>query len=188
MRLWLQGDNTPKELRNSICGKWACMMCQARYFKSVSHHHMVVGHTHEDIGLGFATWLNSINQFLPSNWGSLSFLSLINLPCCADGIFSLVTAAIRAERELLTPQDVMRFLGIGKQVPNHIHVEYSVWSWIVLKFFPIDIYTTYQKYTSMLLYIIYSKKNQYKIIQYSLHRFFGLIQIRYHLYVKKTIQ
>ena len=49
-RLWIQGDNTPKELRNSFTGKWACMMTQANFFKSVSHHHMMVGHTHEDIG------------------------------------------------------------------------------------------------------------------------------------------
>ena len=60
-RLWVQGDNTPKELRNSFTGKWACMMVQGRYFKGVSHHHMVVGHTHEDIG---AVW-GQIEMILP---------------------------------------------------------------------------------------------------------------------------
>ncbi len=50
IRLWLQGDNCPKEVRNSWTGKWACMLSQANYFVGVSHHHMVVGHTHEDIG------------------------------------------------------------------------------------------------------------------------------------------
>ena len=50
IRLWLQGDNCPKEVRNSWTGKWACMLSQANYFVGVSHHHMVVGRTHEDIG------------------------------------------------------------------------------------------------------------------------------------------
>ena len=58
MRLWIQGDNTPKELKNGFIGKWACMMTQSGYFKSVSHRHMVVGHTHEDIGLDHS-WLSS---------------------------------------------------------------------------------------------------------------------------------
>ena len=50
MRLWLRGDNCPKEVRNSFTGKWACLLGQAGFFVGVSHHHMVVGHTHEDIG------------------------------------------------------------------------------------------------------------------------------------------
>ena len=50
LRLWLQGDNCPKEVRNSFTGKWGCLLAQANYFVGVSHHHMVVGHTHEDIG------------------------------------------------------------------------------------------------------------------------------------------
>ena len=49
-RLWLQGDNCPKEVRNSFTGKWMCLMTQANFFVSAAHHHMVVGHTHEDIG------------------------------------------------------------------------------------------------------------------------------------------
>ena len=51
IRLWLQGDNCPKEVRNSFTGKWACLLSQANYFVGVSHHHLVVGHTHEDIGV-----------------------------------------------------------------------------------------------------------------------------------------
>ena len=50
MRLWLQGDNAVKEVRNSYIGRWASLMCQGGFFKGVAHHHMVVGHTHEDIG------------------------------------------------------------------------------------------------------------------------------------------
>lgn len=53
--MWLQGDNCPKEVRNSFIGKWSCLLAQANYFVGASHHHMVVGHTHEDIGL--------VNQF-----------------------------------------------------------------------------------------------------------------------------
>ena len=49
-RLWLQGDNCPKEVRNSFTGKWMCLMTQANFFVGAAHHHMVVGHTHEDIG------------------------------------------------------------------------------------------------------------------------------------------
>ena len=51
-RCWLQGDNTVKELRNSLTGKMACLLTQARFFTSVAHHHLVVGHTHEDVGWG----------------------------------------------------------------------------------------------------------------------------------------
>ena len=49
LRCWIQGDNTVKELRHGYTGKWAAMMVQSGFFKVVSHHHMVVGHTHEDI-------------------------------------------------------------------------------------------------------------------------------------------
>ena len=52
LRFWLQGDNCPKEVRNSFTGKFGCLLAQANYFVGVSHHHMVVGHTHEDIGCG----------------------------------------------------------------------------------------------------------------------------------------
>ena len=52
LRFWLQGDNCPKEVRNSFTGKFGCLLAQANYFVGVSHHHMVVGHTHEDIGWG----------------------------------------------------------------------------------------------------------------------------------------
>lgn len=50
VRLWLQGDNACKEVRNSFTGRWATLLTQSSYFKSVSINHMEVGHTHEDIG------------------------------------------------------------------------------------------------------------------------------------------
>ena len=70
-RLWVQGDNTPKELRNSFTGKWACMLCQSKFFTCVAHHHMMVGHTHEDIGGGVKVkgwiimwkFINLLNHF-----------------------------------------------------------------------------------------------------------------------------
>lgn len=56
--MWLQGDNACKEVRNSFTGRWATLLCQANYFSATGHHHLEVGHTHEDIGRG------SQNQFL----------------------------------------------------------------------------------------------------------------------------
>ena len=58
MRYWLQGDNCPKEVRNSLTGKWLCLLSQAGYFVGASHHHMMVGHTHEDIG-----WTENSKRF-----------------------------------------------------------------------------------------------------------------------------
>ena len=52
LRIWLQSDNAVKEVRNSYTGRWATLMCQGGWFGGASHHHMVVGHTHEDIGQG----------------------------------------------------------------------------------------------------------------------------------------
>ena len=52
-RLWLQGDNACKEVRNSFTGRWCTLLTQASYFQSAGHHHMEVGHTHEDIGWWF---------------------------------------------------------------------------------------------------------------------------------------
>lgn len=51
LRLWLQGDNTVKELRNSLTGKFACLLTSAGFFNVTSHHHLMVGHTHEDVGV-----------------------------------------------------------------------------------------------------------------------------------------
>lgn len=50
LRLWWQGDNTVKELRNSMTGKLASLMTSAGFFNITAHHHLQVGHTHEDVG------------------------------------------------------------------------------------------------------------------------------------------
>ncbi|CAL1173955.1 unnamed protein product [Cladocopium goreaui] len=60
--LWLQGDNCPKEVRNSFTGKWLCLLAQANYFVGGSHHHMVVGHTHEDIDGVFSLITSCLNS------------------------------------------------------------------------------------------------------------------------------
>ena len=37
-RLWLQGDNAVKEVRNSYTGRWASLLSQGGWFTCVSHH------------------------------------------------------------------------------------------------------------------------------------------------------
>ena len=49
LRLWLQGDNTPKELKNSFTSQLCCLLCQASTFRQCGHYHLEVGHTHEDV-------------------------------------------------------------------------------------------------------------------------------------------
>ena len=51
MRLWIQSDNTVKEVKNSLSGVMMSALITARYFDECGHHHLPVGHTHEDIGL-----------------------------------------------------------------------------------------------------------------------------------------
>ena len=48
-RLWIQSDNTVKEVRNGNAGKLCSVLLQGQTFSCVSHNHLVVGHTHEDI-------------------------------------------------------------------------------------------------------------------------------------------
>lgn len=52
IRLWVQADNAVKEIRNSFTGRWASLLVQSGFFNVVAHHHLMVGHTHEDIGAG----------------------------------------------------------------------------------------------------------------------------------------
>ena len=39
-----------QEVKNSVFGSWASAMIGAGFFKTLSHEHLPVGHTHEDIG------------------------------------------------------------------------------------------------------------------------------------------
>lgn len=119
LRYWLQGDNCPKEVRNSFIGKWCAMMTQAQYFKCVTHAHLCVGHTHEDIGrecvLKSKDW-TSLCWILNAFWWW--FISIHAL--CPDGLFSVVTSALRASTELQTPSDVMRCLTLNMSLASPV--------------------------------------------------------------------
>ena len=49
-RLWVQGDNTVKELKNALAGQMISMMISGNLIDEGGHHHLPKGHTHEDIG------------------------------------------------------------------------------------------------------------------------------------------
>ena len=107
LRFWLQGDNCPKEVRNSFTGKFGCLLAQANYFVGVSHHHMVVGHTHEDIGWGpcYLFWSQDVNLFVSSCSTTKPMFKIKPWP---DGIFSLITSCLNAESCIETPRDIQR--------------------------------------------------------------------------------
>lgn len=86
-RLWIQGDNAPKEVRNVAMAKWAIALVQGSYFKTVSECFLEVGHTHEDVGLVLLTFLSDT---------------------CADATLSVVRAAIASTVDLQTPRDIGR--------------------------------------------------------------------------------
>ena len=54
MRLWVQSDNTVKEIRNQNGAKMLASMTQAGLWGVASCHHLQVGHTHEDIDAIFS--------------------------------------------------------------------------------------------------------------------------------------
>ena len=54
LRLWLQSDNTVKEIRNQHGSKMMASMTQAGLWGVASCHHLQVGHTHEDIDAIFS--------------------------------------------------------------------------------------------------------------------------------------
>jgi hypothetical protein len=45
----VQGDNTTKELKNSIIARTLAMLASSGLFRATAHMHLRVGHTHEDI-------------------------------------------------------------------------------------------------------------------------------------------
>ena len=83
-----------QEYRNSILGRFCCHLTTTRAFASVAHDHMVVGHTHEDIG----TLIHSNQYFLicyfvePSKvawvWCLVLWISL-------DAFFGMIAKLIR---------------------------------------------------------------------------------------------
>ena len=78
IRLWLQSDNTVKEIRNQYGCRTLAALTQAGIFQSSCEAHLRVGHTHEDV----------------------------------DGIFSLVTAALKTApaSSVQTPMDIRRLV------------------------------------------------------------------------------
>ena len=54
LRCWLQSDNTVKEIRNQWGSKLLIALAQSDTFKTTSHQHLRVGHTHEDVDATFA--------------------------------------------------------------------------------------------------------------------------------------
>lgn len=117
LRCWLQGDNCPKEVRNSFIGKWCAMMTQAQYFKCVSHAHLCVGHTHEDIGrecvLRSEDFTTISMHSFSDCWILIVFWWWFIHALCPDGLFSVVTSALRTCTDLQTPSDVMRCLTLN---------------------------------------------------------------------------
>eukprot|EP00435_Cladocopium_sp_Y103_P041073 s2181_g11.t1 len=54
LRLWLQCDNTVKEVRNQYGSRMMASLCQSGIFSSCSEAHLRVGHTHEDVDALFS--------------------------------------------------------------------------------------------------------------------------------------
>ena len=48
--LLLLQSQLPQEVKNSIFGGWCACVTAAGFYRSVTHAHLPVGHTHEDIG------------------------------------------------------------------------------------------------------------------------------------------
>ncbi|CAE7329224.1 unnamed protein product [Symbiodinium sp. CCMP2592] len=49
-QLWIQGDNTVRELKNQQSALCSAMLLSAGCFRQVGVHHLPIGHTHEDVG------------------------------------------------------------------------------------------------------------------------------------------
>lgn len=47
--LWIQSDNTVKELKNSLTGAMCSHLVSSRFFEETGHYHLPIGHTHEDV-------------------------------------------------------------------------------------------------------------------------------------------
>ena len=67
LRLWVQGDNTVRELKNQLSGQLLSMMIVEGLINEGGHHHLPMGHTHEDIGFLLNDCLSSCccEDFVP---------------------------------------------------------------------------------------------------------------------------
>ena len=59
-----------EEVKNSLFDRFCSYMASCNVFDIISHEHLVVGHTHEDVGafLAFSVLLTAIDDFLVIDW------------------------------------------------------------------------------------------------------------------------
>ena len=87
LRLWVQGDNTVKELKNALSGQMIAMLIAANLIEEGGHFHLPKGHTHEDVGR---------KRFISPS-------------LCPDGLFGLFTNVLDSMGDQIqTPQDFKR--------------------------------------------------------------------------------
>lgn len=54
LRLWLQSDNTVKEIRNTYTARALCTLLHQQVFRVTTEAHLQKGHTHEDVDAVFS--------------------------------------------------------------------------------------------------------------------------------------
>ena len=54
LRLWLQSDNTVKEIRNTYTARALCTLLHQQVFRVTTEAHLQKGHTHEDVDAAFS--------------------------------------------------------------------------------------------------------------------------------------
>lgn len=60
-RIWLQSDNTVKEIRNGYSGRMLSSLLQHGSFRTATEAHLSVGHTHEDVDAVFSLCATALN-------------------------------------------------------------------------------------------------------------------------------
>ena len=54
LRIWLQSDNTVKEIRNTYTARALCTLLNQQIFRVGTEAHLQKGHTHEDVDAVFS--------------------------------------------------------------------------------------------------------------------------------------
>lgn len=73
LRLWLQSDNTIKEIRNNNGARMMTSLLQSGVFRACTTCHLQVGHTHEDINsywfyIVFVCNVSTLRSLIAKNW------------------------------------------------------------------------------------------------------------------------